>query len=491
MITKTDKSDFESYLVDAANIKGDCETLLIPETEEELVSIVKSANSEGKRITIAASRTGLNGGSVPDNGFLVSLEKLNNIISIDKGNKIAVVQPGVILADFQSEVEKLGLFYPPDPTETNCSMGGTVANNSSGARTFKYGATRNFVLSIDVVLPNGKKVKIKRGENLLDNLNGKIQLGESQSIEFNIPDYTMPNVKHAAGYYCRPNMDLIDLFIGSEGTLGIISQIEIKLIDLPPNVLSMIIFFNNEENIFSFVDDVRKRSYSRTDTVNLREIEFFDENTLNLLIDEYSNIPMDTKGAVWIEQEFESEEEDKLLEEIERIIDEHNGDVENIWFALNENERSRLKEFRHKIPLKVNDIISGRGLVKIGTDTAVPDDKFQEFYFFTVNLIKQNNLDYVVYGHIGNSHLHFNMLPKDIDELKLGRSLYGKICDKSVELVGTISAEHGIGKLKRNYLVKMFGDENIKKMASLKLKFDPNKILNIGNIFDEKYLEMD
>lgn len=491
MITKTDKSGFESYLVDAANIKGDCESVLIPETEEELISIVIKANSEKNRITIAASRTGLNGGSVPDDGILVSLEKLNEIISIDEKNKSAVVQPGVILSDFQSEVEKLGLFYPPDPTETNCSMGGTVANNSSGARTFKYGATRNFVLSIDVILPTGEKVIIKRGENFLNNLEGRIKLGESQILKFNIPDYTMPNVKHAAGYYCKQNMDLIDLFIGSEGTLGIISQIEFKLINLPSNVLSMIIFFNDEENIFSFVDDVRKRSYSKTDTLKLREIEFFDENTLKLLIDEYSNIPSNTKGAVWIEQEFENEEEDKLLEEIEKIIDRHNGDVENIWFALNENERSRLKEFRHKIPLKVNDIISGRGLVKIGTDTAVPDDKFREFYSFTINLIKQNNLDYVVYGHIGNSHLHFNMLPKDENELKLGRSLYGKICDKSVELGGTISAEHGIGKLKRNYLLKMFGAENIKKMASLKLKFDPNKILNIGNIFDEKYLEMD
>ena len=214
MITKTDKSDFESYLADAANIKGDCETVLIPENEEELISIVKSANSDGNRITIAASRTGLNGGSVPDKGILVSLEKLNKIISIDTENKTAVVQPGVILADFQSVVEKIGLFYPPDPTETNCSIGGTVANNSSGARTFKYGATRNFVKAIDVILPIGEKVKIRRGENLINDLSGKIKLGESELMEFNIPDYHMPNVKHAAGYYCKPNMDLIDLFIG-------------------------------------------------------------------------------------------------------------------------------------------------------------------------------------------------------------------------------------------------------------------------------------
>ncbi|MCB0729942.1 MAG: FAD-binding oxidoreductase, partial [Ignavibacteriae bacterium] len=485
-----DKSDFESYLSDAANVKGDCEGIYFPENENEIVELIKKANNENLKITISAGRTGLNGGCVPENGILISTEKLNKVIEINTENKCAVVEPGVVLSDLQKEVEKVNLFYPPDPTETNCFIGGTVVNNSSGARTFKYGPTRNFVEEISVILPNGEKVEIKRNENYIQNYLGKISFENRDDLRFVIPNYKMPNVKHAAGYYCKENMDLIDLFIGSEGTLGVITKIKLKLIELPKNILSMIIFFNSESDLFNFVNETRNLSVDKTNIIDLREIEFFDHNTLKILKSDYPNIPDNTNGAVWIEQEFEQKDEENLLLEIDEQIQKFNGDAENIWFALNEKEREKLKEFRHKIALKVNDIISERGLLKVGTDNAVPNEKFSEFYEFTKNLIMEHNLDYVVYGHIGNSHLHFNMLPKDRDELTLCRKLYGEICRKSVELGGTISAEHGIGKLKTKYLVEMFGEENILQMAKLKKNFDPNMILNVGNMFEKKYLQM-
>jgi len=262
------------------------------------------------------------------------------------------------------------------------------------------------------------------------------------------------------------------------------------MIDLPSNVLSMIIFFNNEKDLFSFVDDIRSKSLNRKDIIDLREIEFFDKNTLSILKDDYSNIPEKINGAVWIEQEYNVDVEDEILVRIEELILKNNGENKSIWYAFNEKERKKFKEFRHKIALKVNDIISERGLTKVGTDTAVPDNKFLAFYEFTINLIENHDLEYVVYGHIGNSHLHFNMLPRSKTELVLCKKLYGKICSKSLEFDGTISAEHGIGKLKRDYLTEMYGESNIIKMAKLKKTLDPNKILNVGNIFSEKYLSM-
>jgi len=490
MLVKEDKSDFQSYLVDEANYRGDCERVFFPENEDDICSLLEEANSSGLKVTISAGRTGLNGGSVPQNGILISTERFDEIISIDSTLKSAVVQPGVKLVDFQREVENKKLFYPPDPTETNCCLGGTVANNASGARTFKYGPTRNFVEEITVVLPIGKQISIKRGQYTLQGYSAEIDLSGNDILKFSIPNYTMPDVKHSAGYYSKPNMDLIDLFIGSEGTLGLITKIKLKLIDLPHNVISMLIFFRNEHDLFSFVNDIRDKSEKKNNIINLREIEFFDKNTLDLLKEDYKNIPENSHGAVWIEQEFEEEDEEKILLEIERMIEVHQGDIENIWFAVNSKERRELQEFRHKIPLLVNEIISGRGLFKVGTDTAVPDNRFEEFYLFTKNLIMEHNLEYVVYGHIGNSHLHFNMLPKNNIELSLCRQLYGEICSKSVELGGTISAEHGIGKLKTKYLLDMFGEENILQMAKLKKILDPNMILNIGNIFEEKYLKI-
>ncbi len=488
MIKKNDISDIQSYLSDAANITGNCSFVLFPENTKEIQEIIIDANKNKTPVTISAARTGLTGGCVPNNGILISTEKLNNIISIDNIKKSAIVQAGVLLSELQNNVESKKLFYPPDPTETNATIGGTVATNASGARTFKYGPTRNFIEELGIILPTGELLKIKRGQYFANNFDGTITLSDKK-WNLPIPEYDMPNVKHAAGYFCKKNMDLIDLFIGSEGTLGIITNIKLKLLDLPENILSIIIFFEKENNIFSFVKNIKEKSFGELSKIDLREIEFFDGNSLNLLKDEFSNIPSNSKGAIWIEQEYTPDVEDEIIEEITETILANNGNEENIWFAMNDKERKNLKHFRHSIPLATNEIISGRNLQKVGTDTAVPDLKFQDFFNYTKNLIIENNLQYVVYGHIGNSHLHFNMLPKDEEEFQLAKKLYGIICAKSVELGGTISAEHGIGKLKTDYLLKMFGEENIKQMAKLKKVFDPNMILNIGNIFDKHFLE--
>ncbi|MBK7104606.1 MAG: FAD-binding oxidoreductase [Ignavibacteriae bacterium] len=487
MIEKIDKSEFENYLCDAANIKGNCDKVYFPESKNEIVEILKLANKEKIQVTVSAARTGLTGGSVPENGILISLEKLNKIISFDEKNKFIIVEPGILLSELQKIVESKNLFYPPDPTETNSSIGGNVATNASGARTFKYGSTRNFVEELGIILPNGEEITLKRGENISENYLGKIITSENHTIEIPIPDYEMPNVKHAAGYFAKKNMDLIDLFIGSEGTLGIITSIKLKLIDLPKQILSMIIFFNSEDNSFSFLAEIKEKCKNGNSQIDLREIEFFDKNSLKLLINEFPNIPENSKSAIWIEQELENNE-DKVLDEITEIITKYDGNLENIWFAIDENERNKMKLFRHSIALKVNDIISQRGLKKVGTDNAVPDEKFYEFYKYTCGLIKENNLDYVVYGHMGNSHLHFNMLPKSKNELDMSRKLYAEICKFSTKLGGTISAEHGIGKYKRDFLLNMFGEENILKMAKLKKTLDSNMVLSLNNIFSEKYL---
>jgi len=487
MIVKIDKSEFENYLCDAANIKGNCEKVFFPENKSEIVEILKNANEQKLQVTVSSARTGLTGGSVPESGILISLEKLNKIISLDEENKFIIVEPGVLLSDLQKLVESKNLFYPPDPTETNSSIGGNVATNASGARTFKYGSTRNFVEELEIILPNGEEINLKRGENFVNEFCGIIYTNENKMIEVPIPNYEMPNVKHAAGYFAHKNMDLIDLFIGSEGTLGIITSIKLKLIDLPKQILSMIIFFESDENTFSFVSEIKQKSFDYNYKIKLREIEFLDEFSLKLLKGDFANISENSKSAIWIEQELNNDE-DEALEEITELITKYDGNLENIWFAIDENERNKMKLFRHSIALKVNDIISQRGLKKVGTDNAVPDDKFIEFYKYTCNLIKNNNLEYVVYGHLGNSHLHFNMLPKTIKELELCRNLYRDICNYSVKLGGTISAEHGIGKYKRDFLLDMFGEVNILQMAKLKKTLDSNLILNLNNMFDKKFL---
>ena len=152
-------------------------------------------------------------------------------------------------------------------------------------------------------------------------------------------------------------------------------------------------------------------------------------------------------------------------------------------------DREKFKDFRHSVSAKVADYISAKNLRKVGTDTAVEDSKFKEYYYYSVKLAESSGIDFIVYGHAGNSHLHLNFLPKDEKEFQKAKSLYGELCKKAVEFNGTVSAEHGIGKIKREYLLMMYGEKAVRQMAEIKRGFDPNLILNIGNIIDERFLK--
>ena len=496
MIIKTELDEIRKYLSDESGYRGVCDTVSFPESEKDILKIVKQSNTTKTKITISGNGTGLTGGRVPEGGIVLSMEKLNKIPEINENEKYAVVQPGVILDDLQNFVENKGLFYPPDPTERNCFIGSTVATNSSGARTFKYGPTRDYVLELRVILANGKILNLIRGQNIAFGFNAVIQTEDGTDIVFTIPDYKMPETKNAAGYYCKKDMDLIDLFIGSEGTFGIITGIKLKLIELPRNIMSCIIFFNSEEDALDFIAEARNLSKSLTNTpapntINLfsaRGLEYFDNYSLRFLSENYPHIPETSQAAVWYEQEINDNGEEILLLWTD-LIKKHNGKEELSWFAIDKNEQEKFKEFRHAIALKVNEYISGKGLKKVGTDVAVPDKYFRQYYSGTKEKIERAGLRYVTYGHFGNSHMHLNFLPANQEEYIKARNLYKEINSDALKLKGTFSAEHGVGKSKRDFLIMMYGKDVIKKMAALKKVFDPNGILNIGNVFEEKYLK--
>ena len=488
MIIKTSPDEIQNYLSDASNLKGNCDAVYFPENEADVIAILKEANEKKIKVTISGNGTGLTGARVPQGGIVISTEKMNHIIEINEKEKTATVEPGVILADFQKLVNEKKLMYPPDPTERNCFIGGTVATNASGEKTFKYGPTRNYVLELNIVLANGELLKLKRGELSAKDYTLKLITENGSGVSLQLPEYTMPPTKNTSGYFAKKNMDAIDLFIGSEGTLGVITRIKLKLVDLPEKILSCVIFFNQEKDALSFINKARDISYQTRreklkDSLDALALEFFDKNTLKFLMNDYPNIPKDAEAAVWFEQEVNLQNEEMLLEEWMKLISEFNGDEESAWFAFSDSDNKKIQEFRHAISWKISEYISQNNLKKLGTDVAVPDEKFEELYYFSKVEVEKENLPYVVYGHFGNSHMHLNMLPKSEDVYVKGKEIYKKICMKAVELGGTISAEHGIGKLKTDYLVLMYGEENIRKMAEVKRVLDPNLILGSGNIF--------
>lgn len=493
MIIKTNPDEFENYLVDASNFKGNCEAVYFPENSDEIVWIIKEANKNKFTVTTAGNRTGLTGACIPQNGIVIATDRLNKIIEINQKQFYALVEPAVLLSDFQKELKQHKLFYPPDPTETNCYIGGTVATNASGAKTFKYGPTRNYVIGLQIVLPDGEVIDLERGKQKANGYKLTLSTQAGKNINSNIPDYTFPKVKNASGYFVQKDMDAIDLFIGSEGTLGIITKIKLKLLPQPEDTISCVLFFEDERNALKFLEEARDISYqnkksSINNNVNALALEFFDERALRFLSKDFSTIPDKAKAAIWFEQESTSDDFDSILEAWNFLMQTNNVNEETAWFAFSNADKEKIKDFRHAISWKVNDYIARNNFRKLGTDVAVPDKVFSEFYLTLQGWAKQSKIDFVAYGHFGNSHIHLNFLPKDDDEFNEAKKIYRQICEEAVRLGGTISAEHGIGKTKRDYLLMMYGETNIRKMAELKKSLDPNLIMGIGNIFDERFL---
>jgi D-lactate dehydrogenase (cytochrome) len=495
MLAKTAPDDLQNYLTDASNMPGGhADKLFIPENTQEIAAILREADEKRIPVTVSGARTGTVGGAIPFGGYIISLEKLDKIKEIDKESRRATVQPGVILRDLQQAVEAEGLFHPPDPTEWSCQVGGTVATNASGARSFKYGATRGFVKGLEVVLPGGHILNLRRGMAVSsDGENIELDAGD-RKIRIKVPTYSQPAVrKNTSGYFLGEKLDAIDLFIGSEGTLGIVTEIEFSLLKKPEGTFSGIVFFEDEGNLLKFADEARAISFRSREandgsSLDASFIEYFDENSLRFIGEKFGDVPAEARGAIFFEQEMTAETEDALLEQWNDLFEKHQADLDRSWFTTTEADLQKMRGFRHALPVAVNERGVRNKQRKVGTDMAVPDEAFPSFLRFYKQKMNESGLEYVIFGHIGDCHLHANMLPKDAAEAEKARHLYGRFIAQAVMLGGTVSAEHGIGKLKRHYLDVMMGERYLNEMAEIKKAFDPNGILGRGNMFEEKFL---
>ena len=498
MQVKTQPDELQNYLTDASNLQGGhAEKLFIPDSAEEISEILKVANENKIPVTISGARTGTVSGAIPFGGYLVSIERLNRIKEINQTS--ATVESGVLLTDLNKAVEAENLFYPPDPTEWSCQIGGTVATNASGARSFKYGATRKYVRRLKIVLASGEILDINRGENFAAGGFVELDTRNGAKIKVKLPTYRQPDVrKNTSGYFSGEKLDAIDLFIGSEGTLGIITEIELRLLPKPESFFSGIVFFENETDLLNFVNKAREFSFEtrknpkskiqNPKSVDASLLEYFDEKALKFISEKFPEVPDNAKGAIFFEQETAAETEDVLLDGWNELLEKHNADLERSWFTTTANDREKMREFRHALPVAVNERVVRNRQRKIGTDMAVPDDKFASFLKFYKEKLDESGIDYVIFGHVGDNHLHANLLPKTMEQAVRARHLYGRFIAQAIMLGGTISAEHGIGKLKSKYLYVMYGERFLNEMAELKKAFDPNGILGRGNMFDEKFL---
>jgi FAD/FMN-containing dehydrogenase len=427
-------------LTDASNYKGYADQVFTPESPEEVAALLKGAAEQGIPVTASGAWTGLAGGASPLGGWSVSFAKFRKL-EISKG--MARVGPGTALRDVQAAAAANGQFYAPDPTENTSSIGGNIANNASGSRSFRYGATRRHVLAVQVAFMDGSLRTIRRGEK----------------PDFEIPAINLPHTtKFSAGYPLKPSMDLIDLIIGCEGTLGLVTEAELNLLPAPGDRLGGVVFFKSEEDAMDAVERWRP-------TPGLNMIEYIDQASLKMM-------DVAQKAALMVEIEGDAD------------LDMANTIEAESWFAMSATDRERFRVFRHSLAEKANARVRRSGFPKFGTDYAVPLDRNKEMMrAYRGTLDREFPGKYVIYGHIGDAHVHVNAFPENQEEFERGKAVMTDLARVAVSLGGTVGAEHGLGKRKTHLLELQYPPDQIEKMKDVKRRLDPQWLLGRGTLF--------
>jgi D-lactate dehydrogenase (cytochrome) len=457
---------------------------LLPESEEELSSALAEATAKKTPVTISGGGTATTGSRIPFGGVVISTERLNRIISIDKASLTCRVEAGTTVDTLQDECAKSGLFYTSHPTEKNAFLGGTISTNASGARSYRYGPTRGRVRSLKMALATGEILTLRRGETFLTRKSSSFKVPGGRVINIPLPTYTMPKVKNSAGYFAGDGMDLIDLFIGQEGTLSVITEAELALELKPREIRSCFVFFKAEEDSWAFAEDLKRETEWK-----ILSIEYFSENALELLRDKNSNVPKTARGAIFFEEEGDEGKRLSAADRWLKIIGSHGGSADDTWVAMSEKEAAVFTSLRYAIPEAVNEIVKRSGFRKFSTDIAVPAERFREMARFYKEVFRKGGMRNVIFGHIGESHLHANALPASGSELEQAKAICLEFVKKGVSLGGTVSAEHGIGKIKHAYLKEMYGEKGVVEMAAVKKALDPACILGQDNIFPKELLQ--
>lgn len=520
MDIKKEKEDIQDYLVDESNIHSapadSVEAVYFPESEADIISILQKASSSRTPVTISGAGTGITGSRVPiHGGMVISMERMlipgssSDISSgyklinfkamagdagmlVDQEGKRVIVPPGLTLQDISGTLPP-GLFYPPDPTEQSAQIGGNVATNASGARCFHYGPTRRWVSSLRMITPDGDIISVSRGETFADQ-DGIIRFSSisGKEYEIKIPDYKMPHVKNAAGLYSQPGMDLLDLLIGSEGLLGVFSEIGLDLAEMPGQILSDIAFFDDETRALALVNDLRPLKDR-----GIISIEFFNRMSLDFIREEFPAIRKEMEAAVFVEI---STLDAGMTARLADLLEAHESKED--WFARNKLDSQDLKEFRHALPDRLNSYLKQKDSYKMGTDFVVPEDGFEEMMQSYSEAGEEyrsqhprEGAHYTILGHIGDFHVHFNFITHSEEERTTAKRLYLRLARKAISLGGTISGEHGVGKktvlvdgLETPYLELMYGKSGLEQIAGVKKVFDPQCILNIGNMAPRELL---
>ncbi len=514
--------EYADYLFDESRTMGHAEYIAFPSNEAELEEVVRWCAENHVPLTAQGALTGLAGGASPDGGLILNLQRMNRILGIrraEDGTYCLRVQPGLRLAQLRRalqlkmfdvsgwdnlsletlrDIRPGQLFFPPDPTEPTASLGGMASCNACGARSVLYGCTRAHIRGLRIVLADGRVTELIRGRDRASGRDVCLPLEDGSRFRTELPPFETPPIKDA-GFFLRRDMDLVDLFVGSQGTLGIISELLLELMPAPRHLWGITAFFPDDECALAYVRALKGRPDPGIPLFGQKaaSIEFFDRNALKMVMRQKTvtpafrrlpDVPDDGRCAVYAE--FNGNDPGEMipiLKSLSGLLISVGGDPDSTWVARDELELEQLLFFRHSVPETIDLIVEENRkhepcITILSTDMAVDDDHFDELYHIYRHDLSVSGLPWVIFGHIGENHVHPNILARSRQEYEQGHSIFEKWARDVHRMGGSISAEHGAGKIKRKLALIMYGADRMRMLNRLKQSFDPDGLLGPGNI---------
>jgi len=475
----------EGFASDSSNLPGQADALARPRSERECAAVLRACHIAGIPVTLSGGKSNLTGSATPQGGILLSTVNLTTPeADLNTETRTVSTAPGIIIEDLRTSVVKQSggtLCFPVDPTSrAEASVGGSIACNCSGFTPGETGAFRSWLQSIRFLLPDGRLIQAERGQYISEN--GAFQLGDTP---WPVPRYVRPDIKNAGGPFSAPDgvMDFIDLIVGSEGIFGLVTACTLKLAKRPEAFLDIFFSLPGEAEALRLLAAVE--TARNGDLSGLSGFEYFGINARQYMKHEDRFFQGDDTVGIYIQEPLFGRDELEAAEGwLERLAEAELDIDEDAMILLDsESLQTLFMEARHSMPANALEVVQQRNAFTLMTDTVVPSEKFAEFLAFTHDLLNTKKLDYLSFGHLGDCHLHFTLLPHK-EQIETAVEAYDAIVAKSAELGGVYSGEHGTGKRKRKDFLCCYGEEAIEQLRASRAAVDPDSLLNRGNVFE-------
>lgn len=484
-----DQEIVAGFAGDSSNLPARAEALARPANEREAAIILRLARAAKIPLTLSGGRSNLTGSATAEGGIVLSTIQMNQpAVQVDLEQKLVTTPVNIIVEELRERILEASakqFYFPVDPTSRGDAwVGGMIACNASGFTPGEIGAAREWITGLSFILPDGYRISARRGTYVSEE--GRFILDDGRrEHSWPVPTYPRPPIKNASGPYSSPDgrIDLIDMLVGSEGIYGLVTAAELKLAARPVDYLDLFFSLPSETQAIAFYDFLDREL--KGDFSGLSAFEYFGVNCLGYMDHKEKLFHADNQVAIYLQIPIAAGEDIEKATETwyERLLAANCGiEPEAVILLDNEPKRRIFMESRHSMPANALEVIKRYGTYTIMTDAVVPPDTFAEFLSYLHGLLKQEGMEYLSFGHFGDCHLHFTLLPKE-PELERATELYDLFIEKAVALGGVYSGEHGTGKRKRQDFLKLYNPVAVNQLKTCKQAVDPDLLLNRGNIF--------